>query len=281
MRGRLLIAVIGALAVAAVVWAVSDKDGKPSANWWASGKGERQSVKAAARLPATPAEKAPIKIAALEVPSDCFNGTFVPGQNGLKVAKRESPPGNWRQIESQPGAVPADRAAIKMTIEPRDGQREITITGVSIKRKNGLRPPGQGAVLYHPCSRKLEGTALEFDLDQNPRLLASQASRDAAVDAPLGLRRPAAESPSRPIRFPWTLSLAHPAHLFLIVNADLYYCTWRARVHWRTKSARGTIPVDDGGKPYRVTDTLGVHWYMPGPDGQWIDARNPAKGGTN
>ena len=277
MKGRLIVAVTGLLAFAVVLGWFIQKDEGSAVSWWAA----KQHQKPATHLAATPPGQAPISISASEVRSDCFNGTFVPGRKGLELAKQGKAPRNWRHIEDRPGAVPADRGAVKVTIRPRDGQETITITGVSIKRRNGLRPPGQGAVLYHPCSRSLKGPALEYDLDDYPRLLASQASKRARLDAPLGLRREAAESSSGPIRFPWTLSAARPVHLFLIVNADLYYCTWSALIHWRTGSARGAIPVDDRGKPYRVTDTLGVHWYKPGADRQWADARNPARGGTN
>ena len=212
---------------------------------------------------------APIVVSDTEVEAECFNGTFVPGRTGWAFEGRR-PPRNWKTIEKAHGAVQADRGAVEVTIRPREGQKKVTLTGIEFKGGYFTRPQG-GAVFYRPCPRRLHGPQLEVDLDPAPpRRLGSDSAAGAALKAPLKVSRS-----SRPIRFPWTVSLAHPLHLYLVVNADDSYCVWNARLSWEDGGHEGTVAIDNGGRGYRIVDTVGVGWYEPRGE-RWVPMENPA-----
>jgi hypothetical protein len=216
---------------------------------------------------------APISVTDSQVPAECISGTYVPGTTGSDLGEGK-PPRDWGAVEDAQGAVQADRGAIEIVIRPREGTKRITLTGIDFEPDYRTRPAGGGA-FYRPCKRQLVGPAIEADLDPEPvrrfapggpeYIEASSASPDTTLGPGLSLA-----GASKPIRFPWTVSLAKPLHLYLVVRAEDSYCTWSARLSWKSGSERGTIPIDNGGKKYRIVDTTGVLWYKPGPGGRWI-----------
>lgn len=248
MRGRWLFGVAGiAVLVAVLIWVIG--------------------------VGANGSNEPPISVSDSEVRAECLNGLFVPEKPASDLVEG-SPPHNWRAVEDAPGAVQADRGAVEVVIRPREGTKQITLTGIDFKPAYHRRPQG-GGVFYRPCKQQIVGPALEVDLDPNPvrrykpsgpeYIIASNASAENAVHSQAHLR-----SDSPPIRFPWTVSLNKPLRLYLLVRADDSYCVWSASLSWKSGSDHGTIPIDNGGKKYRIVDTIGVPWYASGRAGQWV-----------
>jgi hypothetical protein len=208
----------------------------------------------------------PFSVTETEVRAECMSGTFVPEQAGVEITEA-APPSDWRQIEEAAKAMPAERGAVQVDLRPKQGEpeKEITLTGVKFKVFNlGLRPTGN--VFYRPCKRRLVGAAVETDLDGYTHKVIGSAQNGALT---VGFHLP---HHSSPIRFPWTVSLAKPLNLYLLVQARDIYCDWTALISWTSESSHGTIEVDNGGKKYRIVDGQGSGWSKPGPDGQWNDS---------
>jgi hypothetical protein len=240
---RLAIVLVGVLLVAALVA-------------WATGIASTSSN----------ANPPPFSVAESEVRAECMSGTFVPEEAGVEIAEA-APPHDWRQIEEAPEAMPAERGAVQVTLRPKQVQpgTKITLTGVKFKVFNlGLRPTG--GVFYRPCKRRLVGAAVETDLDGFTHKIIGSAQYGALT---VGFHLPRHSSP---IRFPWTLPLAKPLNLYLLVQARDIYTDWTARIAWTSESSHGVIQVDNGGRKYRIVDGQGTGWSKPGPNGQWSDS---------
>lgn len=209
-------------------------------------------------------EVSPIAVDVAEVKAECLNGTFLPGRRALKLPK-ESPPGDWRQIEDTPGAMAANRAAVEITITPREGVRRIVLTRIEFKRTSLVHPP-VASVFYRPCKRSLIGPAIYVNLDDSP--LKALAPSDNAIGPGLRLRKPL-----KPVRFPWTLSLDRPVHLYVVVAPGVSYYKWSARLSWASGGRRGVIPITDHGKSFRITDSLGLSWWAPDQKGGWVGVK--------
>jgi hypothetical protein len=210
-------------------------------------------------------EAPPFSVSESEVRAECMTGTFVPSEGGGGEIAERAPPENWRQIEEAPQAMPAERGAVLVTLRPRQAQapQKITLTGFEFQVFNlGLRPIG--SIFYRPCKRRLAGPAIETDLDGFEQKINSSA--DGSLRVGFHLPRDAA-----PIRFPWTVSLAKPLHLYLVVQALDIYCDWTARVSWTSDSSHGVIRVDNGGRRYRIVDGVGTGWEKPTAKGRWSD----------
>jgi hypothetical protein len=237
---RLVIALVGVLVVVVIVI-------------WATGIASTSSN----------ANPPPFSVTESEVRAECMSGTFVPEEAGFKLEKK-APPSDWHRIEEAPKAMPAERGAVQVTLRPKQGQpgTEITLTGIKFKVFNlGLRPTG--SVFYRPCKRHLVGAAVETDLDGFTHKTIASAQNGALT---VGFHLP---HHSSPIRFPWTVSLAKPLNLYLLVQARDIYCDWTALISWTSESSHGVIQVDNGGRKYRIVDGQGTGWSKPGPDGQW------------
>ena len=66
---------------------------------------------------------------------------------------------------------------------------------------------------------------------------------------------------SKPIRFPWTVSVTDPLLLTIIGTTTKCYCTWTADISWMSGSSTGTIKADNDGHGYRVTAGRGLQGY--------------------
>jgi len=161
--------------------------------------------------------------------------------------------------------MPAERGAVRVTLRQNQNPsaEEVTLTGVEFHVSNlGLRPIG--SVFFRPCKRRLAGAAIETDLDGYTHTVISSAQHGALG---AGFHLP---HHSSPIHFPWTVSLAKPLNLYLVVQARDIYAGWTARISWASASSHGVIQVDNGGKKYLVVDGKGSSWFKPGPGGQWV-----------
>jgi predicted small lipoprotein YifL len=204
-----------------------------------------------------------------EVKAECSIGTFVPNQRAWAKLREDSPPRDWGAVETAPGAVQADRSAVRVDIRPRDGLERLTLTGIQFDVSAYTRPVG--GVFYKPCGRRPRGPALEADLDSKPvALLRSNVASEKLASVfhlPHDAKR---------IRFPWTVSLASPFHMYIVVDADHCYCIWDARIDWAAGSRKGVIHVDNGGRRYRVVDSIGTAWEVPAGS-TWRPIRRPTE----
>jgi hypothetical protein len=178
-------------------------------------------------------------------------------------------PGDWSRIEDAPGALLPDRAAVELTLRPKEGSEKITLKGIRLEvDQHALRP--LGIVFYRPCKRRLTGPAIEVDLAGAGEVTSSSAAFDETIGPGLRL------SPSAPpIDFPWTIELSKPLRLYFVAHTESCYCTWSVRIPWEGESSHGVIHVDNGGRRYTMTDSVGVGWYRPGPNGRWVQGLAP------
>jgi hypothetical protein len=202
------------------------------------------------------------------VRAECLIGTYLPERVGWRVEERP-PPRDWARIENAPGALQPDRAAVQVTIRPKQPGEEIAFTDIRFDVvQHRLRP--LGAVFYRPCKRQLRGPAIEADLDGEGEVGSSSAALDERIGA--GLQLP---DSAQPIEFPWTVELNEPLRLYLVTHTEHCYCSWSARIPWESESGSGTIRVDNGGRKYTMTDSIGVSWNRPGPNGRWVQVPAP------
>lgn len=200
---------------------------------------------------------------------ECLTGTYVPSlPAGEKLA--ESPvPKDWSTVEDAKRSMQPDRSVVQVTLTPEHPGEEVTLEGIHFEVvPKPLRP--LGTVFFRPCKRKIVGPAVEADLGQNGHIDASNADLNGTLGT--GLRLP---DSAEPIRFPWTVRLDKPLHLYLIVHSESFYGIWGARIPWSSDSSEGVIHIDNGGKRYRQSDTIGLIWDRP-VNGHWVRGSAPA-----
>jgi len=212
---------------------------------------------------------APFATSDSEVRAECLSGTYLPEQVGQRVSERP-PPQDWRRIEDAPRTLQTDRAGVALTLRPRRPGERVVLTDVRVDVEHlPLRP--LGVVFFRPCERQLNGPAIEADVDGSGQVVATSAALDGAI-AP-GLRLP---EDARPIEFPWTIELDRPLRIYFIARAEHCFCRWSIDIPWRSEGGEGTIRIDNGGRGYTMTDSIGIAWNRPGRSGRWVAMEPPA-----
>lgn len=194
-------------------------------------------------------------------PVECFSGIFLPDDTAREVLERP-PPENWDAIEAASGAIPVGRDDIQVSIQG-ESERKITLTGITVHVRH--RPIPNGDAFYRPCGGPFIGRALEVALGKSPpQIIASSAERRGMVQPEDSVRRY-----SRPIRFPWTVSVTDPLLLDVLGNAEHCYCTWAAEIPWVSGAARGVIQINDEGKEFHVMSRQGLTEHATDFEGGW------------
>ncbi|HEX7279755.1 MAG TPA: hypothetical protein VF255_09050 [Solirubrobacterales bacterium] len=206
-------------------------------------------------------ESAPISYSVEELSPACFSAVFLPEDAAQEVLGDPADPA-VELMKLDPAAAAAGAGMVQVAVQG-ESERKVTLTGIEFDVEKAPLP--DGAVFDFPCGDATVGRVIAVDLDAvPPQITASSAEVGGSLGTFEG--RPL----SRPIRFPWTVSLTDPLLLRVIATTDRCYCTWTAEIPWVSGSKRGVISVDDKGEGFRVINPEDVDSYGVGSGGKWV-----------
>jgi hypothetical protein len=195
-----------------------------------------------------------LSYSAAEAESECGPGTFVPAA-GARRLLQEPRPSQWASVEHEPGAAHFAQDSVQVSIQG-ESDRTITLTGIKFKVRRARVP--QGAVFQGGCAGPTEGRTIEVNLDPSPpRIVATSADPQGMLGAERNGRLV-----TRPIRFPWAVSLTEPLLLFVIATAKSCYCEWSAQMPWVSGARHGTIAIDHRGRSFVVVGGSGLEEHI-------------------
>ncbi len=182
--------------------------------------------------------------------TECSGGTFLPEAAAKRIVGRRDF-GAWSTVERAYGAAPAGRAVVEASIQG-ESIRAVTLTGITFQVRRLSRPTG--VVVAGGCGGPTPGRGVEVNLDSDtPRVVASNSQPQGMVGSPAPL--------SRPIIFPWKVSLTEPLQLYIFAETRACYCEWRAAITWASGAQRGVIEIPGSGY-YRVVGGSGLPLYV-------------------
>ncbi len=189
----------------------------------------------------------PLSYSVEEQASECGSVLFLPKEQSQQVLKKKPPwsLSEWEEFFHQPGAAFAGGDVVEVSVQG-NSTRTVTLTGITFEVER-LKPE-QGATFAAPCGDGVYGRALIVDLDSTPPDIVASSrvvGETIGVDAD-------GQSTSRPIKFPWTVSIQDPLLLYVVATTDSCYCNWKAQISWVSGSERGVIDIDNEGSGYRV-----------------------------
>jgi hypothetical protein len=194
---------------------------------------------------------------------ECGTQLFVEDPQASRIASAPVADTEWTAFKRTNRAVVADRSTVEISIQG-ESERTITLTGVDIEVDRRPRPAG--AVFSNPCGDAIRGRALKVDLDRRPPVVV------ASVDDPEGIVDAVDEngqSPYRPMRFPYTVSLTDPLLLRIVAETERCLCTWRAAIRWRSGGESGRLQIDADGRGYTVAGLDGAPSFTNSGDRGW------------
>jgi hypothetical protein len=111
------------------------------------------------------------------------------------------------------------------------------------------RAPIKGTVVSRGCGDEGAFRLLSVDLDKNP---------PSAVPESNGDQSPPTTAPwqTKPIRFPYRVSLSDAETFVIDVSSKKYDTDWVVDLSWSSSGKTGTLVVDNNGKPFRTSSTV-------------------------
>jgi hypothetical protein len=201
-----------------------------------------------------PKPKPPVTYSAEERVFECGTALFVGGDRAASLASGEiEAPLDWHAFRRSNRAVVASPSVVEASIQ---GESSRTITLSRIEFSVERRPRPAGATFSNPCGDAISGRFVEADLDRNPVRVSGSSEDPEGIVGSVDPR--SGRSPYEPIRFPWTVSVSDPLLLKVVARTKRCYCTWRARIPWRSGAKSGVIAIDNRGEGYEVAGGEGT-----------------------
>ena len=187
-----------------------------------------------------------VSFSAAQVKHLCGGGPlFIPAGEAREVLAK--PPPEDSELFDLPGVRSVEGGTVEVSIQG-ESQRTITLTGIEFTVEPRPRPSG-GVAIHGQCGDAGVGYTIQVDLDSNPPRIT-----DAMFAMP--------GKKTRPITFPWRVSLSDPLLLYVSPHSDRCDCEWSARIPWVSGSKRGVITIDDGGRGFPVVSGEGLPSYL-------------------
>jgi hypothetical protein len=153
------------------------------------------------------------------------------------------------QWASSLGAIDADSTVVRVVVTGRS-PTPVVITDLRVIMRD-RRPPLQGiCVSYsrletHPSTYSIPVRTYEVSLDAEPPK-ALQTVKHTGSD---------------PLTYRYAVSVTESEVFRIVARVRGYDCTWVGELAWMSGDRKGSIIIDDNGKPFRTTSTQNAPTY--------------------
>ncbi|WSN37319.1 helix-turn-helix transcriptional regulator [Streptomyces sp. NBC_01334] len=157
------------------------------------------------------------------------------------------------------GAVHGRDTNVRITVQGR-GSAAVVLEAMHVSVVSRTVPADRRGIAYSTadgCGATLQPRYFSVNLD---------AHRPLPRAVPAG--RP--DSPSFAVDFPYRVSLQEPEVLLVSAGTESCTCDWYLDLDWSSQGRRGTLRIDDHGRPFRTTSIEGLpHYWYRSPVG-WV-----------
>ncbi|MGW2379589.1 helix-turn-helix domain-containing protein [Streptomyces sp. NPDC001658] len=155
--------------------------------------------------------------------------------------------GQWAASE---GAVHGKETQVQITVQGRDSTA-VVLEALRV-RVVGRAAPVQGSsyAMDQGCGGAISPRYFSVDLDKDRPIAHSVAGGDE-------------EGPIPAIRMPYRVSAEDPEVLLVTATTRACDCSWYLELDWSSQGRKGTVRIDDRGRPFRTSSIKGLprYWY--------------------
>ncbi|KNB49209.1 helix-turn-helix domain-containing protein [Streptomyces caatingaensis] len=146
--------------------------------------------------------------------------------------------GGWRAAMS---AVPGGRMRIEVTVQGKE-RKAVVLHALRVRTVGGRRPPldWSAYAMGDGCGGGVTPEHFDVDLD-----------RDRPAARPVSGRQGDIVIPARD--FPYKASSTDPEVLKVLAHTDAHDVSWYLELDWSSGDRRGTLRIDDHGRPFRTS----------------------------
>ncbi|WLW51290.1 transcriptional regulator [Streptomyces sp. YU58] len=166
--------------------------------------------------------------------------------------------GQWAAAE---GAVHGKETQVQITVQGRDSTA-VVLDALRV-RVVGRAAPVQGSsyAMDQGCGGAISPRYFAVDLDKDRPIAHSVAGGDE-------------EGPIPAIRMPYRVSAEDPEVLLVTATTTACDCSWYLELDWSSQGRKGTVRIDDRGRPFRTSSIKGLprYWYATDEAGSraWV-----------
>ncbi|GFE18721.1 transcriptional regulator [Streptomyces glebosus] len=168
------------------------------------------------------------------------------------------PPQDFRGWARAEGGIDGGHLRLQLTATGRTADA-VVLTSLHVRvvgRHTAL--PWSAYEMGNGCGGGITPRAFAIDLDDAQPLAKPMAGQDGDIVVPAK-------------NFPFKVSTQDPQVLNLDLHTEGHDVSWYLEVGWSSGSRRGTISVDDGGKPFRTSAIKGREHYSYRSDtNRWV-----------
>ncbi|MFE9749956.1 hypothetical protein ACFYOT_34025 [Saccharothrix saharensis] len=167
-----------------------------------------------------------------------------PEQIRLPVPDEITTSGGWSEWdEVNEGGAAASPGQVVITVQGRT-DAEVVLLNLEV-RVVARREPIRGTALSRQCGDPGAVRWLSVDLDRDPVVPTADRFDEPYPFTPDWERKP--------IKFPYTVSLADAETFVIKASTEGCDCDWVVGLHWASQGQTGVLPITDNGRPFRTS----------------------------
>ncbi|MGW3988410.1 helix-turn-helix domain-containing protein [Streptomyces sp. NPDC004830] len=153
--------------------------------------------------------------------------------------------GTWAATQ---GAVHAGETLVRLSVQGRT-DTAVVLEDLRVRVVGRTAPvEGNAYAMDQGCGGAVTPRYFEVDLDKDRPLARAVAGNDAGTPIPA-------------VRMPYRVSAREPEVLLVTAGTRSCDCRWYLELDWSSQGRRGTVRIDDRGRPFRTSALEGLPRY--------------------
>jgi hypothetical protein len=153
--------------------------------------------------------------------------------------------GTWAATQ---GAVHGGETLVELSVQGRT-DTAVVLNALRVRVVGRTAPaPGNAYAMDQGCGGAVTPRSFDVNLDKDRPIAHAVAGSDTGVPIPA-------------VRMPYRVSAEDPEVLLVTARTVTCDCRWYLELDWSSQGRKGTIRVDDAGRPFRTSGIKGLPQY--------------------
>lgn len=167
-----------------------------------------------------------------------------PGQVPPPPAPQDAAP--WAATQ---GAVHGGETLVQLSVQGRS-DTAVVLEALRVRVVGRTAPAeGNAYAMDQGCGGAITPRSFAVDLDKERPIARAVAGNDSGTPIPA-------------VRMPYRVSAKDPEVLLVTADTSSCDCRWYLELDWSSQGRKGTVRIDDGGRPFRTSAVEGLPRYM-------------------
>ncbi|MFF7311514.1 helix-turn-helix domain-containing protein [Streptomyces sp. NPDC008137] len=154
--------------------------------------------------------------------------------------------GTWAATQ---GAVHGGETIVELSVQGRT-DTAVVLNALRVRVVGRTAPaPGNAYAMDQGCGGAVTPRYFDVNLDKDRPIARAVAGSDTGVPIPA-------------VRMPYRVSAKDPEVLLVTARTVTCDCRWYLELDWSSQGRRGTVRIDDAGRPFRTSGIKGLPRYM-------------------